>query len=570
MHPKISRRDFIRVAGLTALGATTPYLVFPRQATRAAWLDAFNPNLAPSDVFPLSVASGDPTPTGVILWTRIDPAQWLLDSRLVFEVALDADFNQVVVEGIAKGSAFGPDRDYTVKLDLDPHLSPNTAYFYRLIYRGAVSHVGRCRTLPAPNSDILSLKLALVNCQHYGQGYYAAYYHLAQEEDVDFVLHLGDYIYETDTQDSPYPDRQFTLPSGNPIVYTLEDYRFLYRTYHSDPYIQMAHERFTFINIWDDHETANDCYWDYDTDAAGIPDHPLAEASPDVRNQLKLAAMQAWSEYVPARPAVNRNATHPHDYLSIYRGFRFGYLVDLFMTDERTYRTPPPCGLAFIGQRYATRGCEAQTDPTKTMLGFDQRDWLVNGILDSNAVWKVWGNEVFLGFLKAKRPSDPLNKGLHYTLDGWSGYEYERAYIASTLKQANVKNLIVLTGDLHAYLAAYYKLDYTIDPFNTDPTNLAGVEFMTPSVSSSTWNDELEEIIGIRIPAAIVRRMNPHIRFFDGDRAGYTTVTFGLEDCIYDAYSVDRSQPDPMLAPKELIKRLRVPFNQVRIQNITP
>ena len=569
MHPKISRRDFLRVAGVSALGLTTPYVLLPHRVALADWLGVLNPNQTSADVFGLSVASGDPTASGVILWTRVNAEQWQENKSLLFEVALDEAFSQVVKQGTIPGAAFGPDRDYTVKVDLDGRLEADTTYYYRFGYRGTISRIGRCRTLPAPNADLASLTLGLVNCQHFGQGYYPAYYHLAQLP-IDFVLHLGDYVYETDTLDSPYPDRQFSLPSGNPVVYTLEDYRFLYRTYHSDPYIQLAHERFTFINIWDDHETANDCYWDYATDSAGIPDHPLAEAAPEVRNQLKLAAMQAWSEYIPARPAVNPDATHPHDYLTIYRSFRFGNLVDLFMTDERTYRTPPPCGLNFIGQRYATLGCEAQTDPANTMLGFTQRDQLLNGLLGSNALWKAWGNEVFLGPLKAKRPAGSLDKGLHYTLDAWSGYEYERAAIASALKQANLKNLIVLTGDLHAFLGAYFKLDYTTDPFNTNPANLVGVEFMTPSISSSTWNDELEDIIGIRVPGSVVRLMNPHIRFFDGDLAGYTTVTFSPEDCIYAAYSVDRTQPDPLQTAPALIKRLRVPLNQVRIQNITP
>lgn len=569
MSLQVTRRDFLRLAGYTAVAHMTPYRLAPGVGSVRALLGALN-NRPPEEVFGLSVASGDPTPTGVVLWTRVNPDQWLDGELLAFEVALDEAFTQVVAQGVVDSADFDAVRDFTLKLDLDGQLQPDMSYYYRFTYRETTSRVGRCHTLPDPNSAPEMLKLGLVTCQSFGNGYYPAYYHLTQESDLRFVLHLGDYIYENAQPDPPFKDRGFMLPSQQNLAHSLEDYRFLYRTYRSDPFLQLAHEQLTFIAIWDDHETANDCYWDYATDGAGVPDHPFVDDPPEVRNGLKRAAMQAWSEYIPGRPTADLGASHPHDFLSIYRSFRYGDLVELFMTDERTYRTAPPCGLQFIGERYATRGCEGQLDPANTMLGVPQRDWLVSGLLNSTALWKVWGNEVFVGPLKAKRISAPLHKGLFYTMDGWDGFEYERQLILQALKAGGVENLVALTGDLHAYLAAYLKVNYETDPFNITPANLVGVEFMTPSVTSATLNEEFAEIgLPIHLTQPVVRAMNPHIKFFDADHWGYATVTFTRADCYYDAYTVDKTVNDAS-ASRLLLKRLRAPLGQVRLWDETP
>ncbi len=567
MTRKISRREFMRSAGLGALGLVTPYVLLrPGRMgwTAAADLFAFDPNLPPEDVFGLSVASGDPTAAGVILWTRVNEDQWQPGTQLAFEVALDEVFSQIVAQGVVDSADFDAASDYTVKLDLDGSLSSGGVFYYRFIYQQTASQIGRCRTLPAANSSPASLKLGLLTCQHYTNGYYGALHHLAQE-DVDFVLHVGDFIYESGSTNQDYPGHVLEIPGGSPAT-GLEAYRYLYRAYHSDHFMQEVMARHTFIIIWDDHEMANDCYWDYDLDAPGAPDHPFAD-NPAALTQLKLDSQRAWAEYVPARPQIDPNATHPHDYLTIYRRFQFGDLADIFMTDERTYRTPHPCGESTIGGRYVSLGCPMQSDPTQIMLGQAQHDWLVDGLLNSAAVWKLWGNEVIQMQLIIPRPNNP-DGDIFLNLDAWDGYEHERQNILTQLRDAGIKNLVVLTGDLHSYLAGYLKIDYA-DSNNNDPNNVIGVEFMTPAVTSSNVGEVLADLgLPFEIGEGLVRLLNPHVRFFDGYHWGYSVIELNQYFCEYRTYSVDKAVDSPDAA-RSLLKRLRVLRDRIRLWDLT-
>jgi alkaline phosphatase D len=567
----ITRRDFLRLSGI---GLATPYVLLTDSSSAhdSANSNIFrvDPGRAPEEVFGLSVASGDPTPKGVILWTRINPAAWTQGDNLAFEVALDSAFNQVVTRGMAESRDFGSDRDYTVKIDLDGKLENNRYYYYRFIYHQTTSRTGRCRTLPAPAESLERIKFAVLTCQDYANGYYGAFAHLAQETDVDFVIHLGDFIYETAAaSNSTYPDRLINLPGGGPVAYGLDDYRAIYRTYRSDSFLQHAMEQHTWIMIWDDHEAANDSYWDYDRDTLGAPDHPFTNDKqfgndPARLKKLKLDSQRAWTEYVPARVTVDAEAAHPHQYLQIYRKFKFGKLLELFMTDERTYRSPHPCGEGQVGDRYATIGCDKQSDDGRTMLGQGQRDWLLKSVTSSTSLWKVWGNEVFQAPLRITQTS----KSIYIILDTWDGYVSERAKIARQLKDAKVRNLVVLTGDLHTSLASYLKLNYTIDPLNLLESNMVGVEFMTPAITSAN----LKQLLGnkgvvVELGEAVVRLTNPHIRFFDGEHWGYSTVVFTGKYCEYTIFDIDKSQ-NKADVPKKVLKRLRVPVDKVKIDEV--
>lgn len=567
MNQKITRREFMRQAGLGTMGMVTPYvLASPRAWSR--WLANTQP---PEDVFRYSIASGDPTPNGVILWTRVNEEVWSADAQLTFQVATDADFNTVVVEGTISGADFGPERDHTVKVDLDGTLSPDIRYYYRFIYQDVSSKVGRCRTLPTPDSAPEAVRFGVVTCQDYTNGYYPAFYHLAQEE-VDFVLHLGDFIYESSAdprfQDLPFPDREIILPSEGTVALNLEDYRFLYKTYRSDPFFQQALEQHTFIIIWDDHEFANDCYWDYENDAPGAPDHPFVD-DPAALTQLRLESMQAWAEYTPTRLTLNANPTHPHAYYTIYRQFQFGDLVDLFMTDERLYRSPHPCGEDDFGERYGSMGCPEQRSPDRTMLGTEagnnQRDWLINGLLTSTRLWKAWGNEVLQMPLVIPRPAQ--DGYLFLNMDAWDGYHYERTYIMGNLRN-HISNLILLTGDLHTYLAGYVKYNYQRRNNSLPVNNLMGVEFMTPAVTSANLMELLPDWWPFPIDESIVKPLNWHIEFFNSNDWGYSTVVFGRQDCVYTAYKIDKNVNDSN-TPKVMLRKLQVPVNQVKIIDIT-
>jgi alkaline phosphatase D len=578
----VNRRDFLHLAGLGLL--TTPYLVTYRG--EAAWAGSSETEGLPADasrpperVFGLSVASGDPTPTGVVLWTRVNPEVWSAGRELAFEVAEDPAFRRPALWGRVAGKHFGPERDYTVQVDLDGRLAPGRVYYYRFRYDRTRSRTGRCRTLPREDDRVYRLTLGVVTCQDYTNGYYGAFHHLAREE-VDYVVHLGDFIYETTGrtrfQTTPYPDRRIVLPSGSNVCLGLDDYRAVYRAYRSDTFFQRALERHTWIVLWDDHETANDSYWDYARDTLGAPDHPYQTGSgykndPALLNRLKRDAQRAWAEYVPARVRVNPAASRPHDYLRIYRRFRFGTLAELFLTDQRTYRSPHPAGEKGVGERYLARSPRSH-DPARTMLGADQRDWLLQGMKTSPALWKVWGNEVLqaplqfrLGGLLPGAGAEPLS----VNLDAWDGYAYERGRIAAELKQARVRNLVVLTGDLHSYLAAYLKLDWN-DASNRGQDNLVGVEYMTPAVTSANLAESPPANLPVpsdpNAVSALVRGFNPHIAFFNSRDWGYSTVEFNRFHCLYTAYAVDKSRNEN--AAKTVLRQLRTPVGRVAIEEV--
>ncbi len=556
----MDRRSFLTNLG-AGLGASFA-LTFHAQAVQ--WLA---PGSAPIDsgalrtdsarVFDFSVASADPTPSGVLLWTHIAEAAVRAGEALYVQVANDAAFASVVLEARVGPEDISAERDYTVKVDLDGKLGAGRVYYYRFVYDGTVSRTGRCRTAPATGASLSRLKLGVLTCQDYTNGYYGALAHVARDDSLDFVLHLGDFIYETAGdprfQSLPFADRTMVLPSGGLVAMDLADYRFIYRTYRSDPNLQAAMERHTWILIPDDHETANDCYWDYARDTLGAPDHPYTTDeqygnSPALLRQLKLDAQRAWVEYVPARVAVNESATHPHDYLRQYRRFAFGSFLDLFMIENRTYRSAHACGEGDVLQRYAPLGCTKYNDVDRTMLGDAQLDWLIGGLTSSKATWKLMGNQTYMGRLSLTFLGQQL---VPFNVDAWDGFAAERRAIADALREAKVKNFVVVTGDLHTYMASNTKRDYgNLNPL--DWGNYIGVEFMTPSITSSN----LGESIGANLTAeqrvlllqglseATVKLNNPHIQMFDSVRHGYSTIEFTNSHTEWVAYSVNKDVND--------------------------
>lgn len=590
----LTRRQMLhRLACLAA----TPFVLTP------GWSHAATSRGVKGPVFDLGIASGDPSVTGVMLWTRINPVSYDGVSPLHFEIASDAGFLNRVAAGVVDAADFSADRDHTVRLDTHGMLKPGRRYFYRFIYRGVASPFGRCRTLPRADADLARLRLGIVNCQDYTNGYYPAFRRLAEEE-LDFVLHLGDFIYES-TDDArfqnPLPGRSLDLPSGAPVVQGLEDYRAIYRTYRRDPSFQRALRKHTWIIIWDDHEFANDCYYDRDTASPAAPDHPFNDM-PDAigrLTQLKLDSQQAWAEYVPARVNIDLGAEDPLARLRIYRRFRFGRLADLFLTDERSYRYGPPCGLGDIGQRLlapATPACQAAAgDPARTMLGEKQKAWLVNGLAESSAQWKLWGNEVQLqpltiglstlaGLLAGltegldllavvQRLQEALPGDLLYVnLDAWDGYQAERREIAEALKARGVGNLIALTGDFHTSMIGYLKVDYT--RANWDRDNLLGVEFMTPGLTSANLKEvvaaqinntaplplgitagELFGLVGgALLKSPTVHTLNNSIQYFDSAHWGYSVLDLDKYQAVFTIYAVDKAQDDDNAAKRMLVQ----------------
>ena len=556
---------------LSALSAVSGGVLVTWQAQAAEWL---NLGTTPLDttglrtdaarVFDLSVSSADPSVTGVILWTHIHPDAIRFGESLYLQVATDAQFSHLVLQAQVGPQGITPERDHTIKIDLDGQL-PATAtggpYFYRFIYDRTVSRTGRCRTLSSSGASLKRLKLGLLTCQDYTNGYYGALAHVAKDDSLDFVLHLGDFIYETAGdprfQSLPFADRTMLLPSGGVVALDLIDYRFIYRRYRSDPNLQAAMERHTFICVPDDHETSNDCYWDYARDTLGAPDHPYTTDpkygnSPALLKRLKLDSQRAWSEYVPARVTYNPLATHPHEALQVYREFRFGSFLDLFMIENRSYRSPHPCGEKDVLQRYVPLGCTNLNNKEQTLLGAKQHNWLVEGLTQSKATWKLMGNQTFFGrlaltFLGAQ--ITPLN------VDAWDGFNAERQAITGALREAKVRNYLVVTGDLHTYMASNVKHNYgDTNPLNF--SNYVGAEFMTPAVTSAN----LGEMLGAKLDATqrsllmkglaapAVRLNNPHVQFFDSDRQGYSTLELTDTYAEWVAYAVNKAVNDPLVS----------------------
>lgn len=552
----LPRRRFLKFLGASLL---TPFMMVERAPAMGIPSSSI-PRLEPNQpVFDLSVASGDPTPNGVILWTRINPATYHPQIPLIFEVAADRAFTQVLFTGRIQPQVIHADRDYTVNIDLEGLLAPQQVYYYRFHYSQVTSPIGRCKTLPPIGTPLESVHFALLTCNDYSSGYFNAFHHLANEPDLDFIIHLGDLIYEYASYAGIYdPVRYVNLPSGENVAMGLADYRAIYQTYRRDPNLQWAFEQHTWIIVWDDHETADDSYWDYEQDTLGAPEHPYTTQAYRFQNpqqqlrQLRFDAQQAWIEYVPARVQVNPEAKHPFDYLQMYRRFQIGDLMDLYMTDSRTYRSPQPCQTA-----KPTEVCTENQNADNTMLGIEQRDWLIQGMSQSTAHWKVWGNQTLMGRLVV-RPRQEAK--IYVSHEAWDGYEYERAFIMQALKSAEISNLLVLTGDFHTVMASYLKIDYS-DLNNHHAPNRVGLEIMTPSISSPNLKrvilaESSLDFDNTALAEAAVKLLNPHIRLFNSDLYGYSIVKLGRKYADWIIYHIDTSTDNPN-TEKQVFKHLR-------------
>lgn len=469
-------------------------------------------------IFSAGIASGDPTPSGVILWTKIDKEFYRPEENLLFLVSSDEDFSKPLLSGQVYSEDITAENDFTVKIDLDGKLDSNSVYFYRFEYREKISEIGRCRTLPAENEHLTKLRLAVFTCQNISGGYYTAFQDLVRADNADFCVHLGDFIYEYVGYKFSDPSRNPELPSGESTANSLADYRYLYTFYRKDRNLRKALARFTWMMVPDDHETANNCYWDYENNTMVAPNHPFNEKLPpsDVNAyffSLKIASQKAWSEYTPSRPSQVAEATHPHEFLKKFRSFKLGLLGTLYATDTRTYRQKPEL-------------------ENGSMLGIDQRDWLLNGLTQESG-WPVWANQTLFSELSA---SIPTRGKTYFNTDAWDGYKGERTYILETLKSANVKNLVVLTGDMHTCLRSSISIQ----------RSEIGTEYMVPAVSSSPainvikrFIEKKTQVSGFRPESAVVRLFNPHIRYFNARVNGYGLMTLSPEQALFEAYSVD-------------------------------
>ncbi|SEG91151.1 alkaline phosphatase D [Saccharopolyspora kobensis] len=488
---------------------------------------------APSDVFVHGVASGDPTPSNVILWTRVTPGPSASpgsgigpDCAVGWEVATDPRFRRVVASG---STTTGAARDHTVKVDV-AGLAPDTWYWYRFRAAGAVSPVGRTRTAPALGASVERLRFGVVSCSNWQAGYFSAYRHLADRDDLDAVLHLGDYLYEY--APGEYQARDVVVRPHDPPteVITLPHYRRRHAQYKTDPDLQALHARVPFITTWDDHESANNAWAD------GAENH--TEGAEGSYADRKRAWQRAYAEWMPVR-------YEPGGVL--YRRFAFGALAELSMLDLRSYRS----------EQVGSRLDHDVHDPARTITGDAQLRWLTSGLARSRAQWKLIGNPVMIAPVRfpstlsierrralGELTGTPLVQGLPLNLDQWDGYTADRDAVFAVLRDHGIRNTVFLTGDIHSAWAAELPSSTRSYPLDRESV---GVEFVCTSVTS----DNIDDILRVRPQTAsraivgAIRVNNPHIKHVDLDSHGFCVLDLTPQRAQMDWYALtDRTAPD--------------------------
>ena len=557
MKGSISRRDFLILSAKGAGAAVVSYGLMG-----CAHEDDKKQN---NVIFNHGVASGDPLVNSIILWTRITPTS---DAELTvsWEISTDQAFTQLINTG---NSTTNSEKDYTIKVDAIG-LESGTTYYYRFISNNVTSPVGTTKTLIEGSPS--SVKLAVMSCANYPTGYFNVYNLAAQQNDLDAVLHLGDYLYEYargeyGSDNAEALDRQ-VLPATE--IFTLSDYRTRYAQYHSDPDLQLLHSKVPFITVWDDHEVANDTWRD------GAENHNDNEGSFE---QRKLSALQAYFEWLPIRPWSEGN------YEEIYRHFAFGDLVDLYMLDTRVLARDKQLDYAdyFDGSVFFDETTFNQDlyETERTMLGAEQLQWLEDSVTINTGRWQLLGQQVLMGEMKLpgavalnvmsiseytelaklallaarievndptltteeeayyaanveKLSTDVLNQlsfpDLPYNLDAWDGYATERDKVLAIFNAAS-KNLVVLAGDTHNAWANNLSI--------ADKT-IVGVEFAVSSITSPG----LEYTIGtndtvVETTEESLVSLIDNLKYVNVKDRGFLTLTFTQDEVQSQWHFVD-------------------------------
>jgi alkaline phosphatase D len=418
MHPygqllsRMSRRQLLDIAWKLGAAAALPL------TTRTAWAQP----IFRTYPFPLGVASGDPWPTSVVLWTRLAPEPFegggmpMANVELSWQVATDRAFRSIVRTGTAMAR---PEVGHSVHAEADG-LLPGREYFYRFRCGGEVSQVGRTKTAPAAGAPVDRVRFGVCGCGHYETGHFSAYGRVA-DEMFDFVFHTGDYIYEGrgDANRNPNNVRRH----NGQEIYTLVDYRNRYAQYKSDPDLLAAHLSAPFVMAWDDHEV--------DNDYAG--DHDERDTPPEVFLLRRAAAYQAYYESMPLRASMFPNGPN----LLLYRHLQFGNLIDMTVLDTRQYRSKQ----AACGDPVR---CPDLLDVRRTILGEAQEKWLFDTVAQARSTWTVIGQQVPV----FARDMASVNAASRFSVDKWDGYVESRNRLFTHLSNTKASNPIVLSGHL--------------------------------------------------------------------------------------------------------------------------
>lgn len=528
----------------------------PREVTQ------LDPRLAP---FYHGVASGDPLQDGVVLWTRVTPiaagpvtVQW--------RIATDTALQQVVRQGEVTTSA---ERDYTVKIDVRD-LEPGTVYYYGFTAGGRHSLTGRTRT--APSGPVTQARFAIVSCSNYPAGYFNAYARIADRNDLDAVLHLGDYIYEYSADTASFGGqigKQLgRMHDPDKELVQLVDYRTRYSQYRLDPDLRRLHQQIPMLHVWDDHESANDAYTD------GAQNHQPSEGSWEER---KSVSKQACYEWLPTRDAS-----------VLYRSVKYGDLAELFMLDTRLDGRDKQ--IEDVGPDASAAAKAALNDPARRIMSDAQQTWLNNGIAASTSTWKILGNQVMFSpvlvtpidttflfnaigplFTALLRPQLPLLQGIFEAAfygDVWNNYPAARQRLLTHWQTKNLSNIVVATGDFHTAFA----FDVVDSVGSTAPAR--AVEFMTPSISANNFDENLSSTATIRpiapqLVASVdhtLTTLNPHLKYVQLTDHGYVILDVKPDRVQGDYFFVDTLYVRP--SPESFATGLQTPSGTSRLQRV--
>ncbi|MDF2439407.1 MAG: alkaline phosphatase [Abditibacteriota bacterium] len=422
------------------------------------------------------------------------PAQ---DVAVRWQIAADANMRTIVQKGTATASAA---LGHSVHVEVNG-LQPARFYWYQFESGGVVSPIGRTRTTPAFTARPERLRFAFVSCQSWQNGYYAAYRHLAGQ-DLDFVVHLGDYIYESRIGDNI--KRSGTVPEHVRVEpKTLEQYRLRYSLYKLDPHLQAAHAVLPFIVTWDDHEVENNYAASRDQNGS-----PAAEFL-----QRRAAAYQAYYEHMPLRRA---NMPKGPD-MMLYRRLSFGDLAQFNVLDTRQYRSDQACG-----DKRGPR-CPENLDPSRVLMGSAQEKWLLQGLDRSAARWNVLAQQIIMAQFARKASLRDT-----FGMDSWDGYPIERARLLNFLAQRKPSNPIVLAGDSHTNLVSDLKAD-----FDKVDSPIVASEFAGTAITSGGVNPKSAEAYTSDIAG------QPHLKYFDGIKRGYVSCTLDRKTWHSDIHGVE-------------------------------
>jgi len=482
----LSRRKFLTVAGSAGVAVAATQFPFAKARSAPARFTGYP--------FTLGVASGDPTSDSVVLWTRLAPSPLAGNGGMPdkaipvqWEVAKDENFTQVVAGG-EELATYGDAHS----VHAEPQgLQAGFEYFYRFKAGGEISPTGRTKT--APSGATSALAFAFASCQQYEHGYYTAYKHMSQE-DLDLVIHVGDYIYEYDSNSYTASGGNVRANSNHEIV-NLADYRERHAQYKTDPDLQAAHANFAWLVTFDDHEVDNN--WATDIPEEGMP--------LDIFARRRRAAFKAYWEHMPLRKAARPSGNA----IQIFRSAQYGNLATFHVMDTRQFRSDQACG---DGNR---AGCDDRSNPARTITGAAQEQWLYDGLQQSPAKWQILAQQVFMAQM-----DNTNGAGESYNMDAWDGYKVSRDKLLDFIDTRGIANPIVITGDVHQNWAANLLRD-----FRDADSKILGSEFVGTSISTTGDGSDAQNT------GAFTE--NPWIKY-NSQRRGYVRVALDQQLCRTD------------------------------------